>query len=169
MGKKGRELRQQKEAAAKYTFTMEQLRERDRQTIERFRQEITEDCRQKLEAEAERRQKLLDEYLEKEWKEREALVTDQTPLSDLMMMLLSLSTRVLIEKFHWKPIPENGVFDGRNKTAQFAKYLSEELNKITDDEMMDIRRYCEETYEMYGIKYISYLEKEEENNHDTEH
>lgn len=77
-----------------------------------------------------------------------------------MMMLLSLSSRVLIEKFHWKPIPEDGIFDGRNKTAQFAKYMSEELNEITEDENADIRRYCEETYEKYGIKYVAYLDNE---------
>ena len=32
---------------------------------------------------------------------------------------------------------------------------------VREDEDKDIRRYCDETYEMYGIKFVSENEKSE--------
>ena len=36
---------------------------------------------------------------------------------------------------------------------RFADYVVDELDKITQDENADIRRYCAETYDLYGVKF----------------
>ena len=159
MGKKGKELRDQKASSVKYTFTMEQLRERDRQTIERCKQQLKEDFARefgdRIAAEEKRLKDDVDKYLAEEWKKREELLRDTSSTSDLMSLLLCVSARVLIEKFKWKPIPKDGTYDNRNKIVRFSECVTEELNAMSEDDHKDIRNYCEETYELYGVKFKS--------------
>ena len=37
---------------------------------------------------------------------------------------------------------------------RFSDYLIDEINAIVEDETKDIRRYCDEVYEEYGVKFI---------------
>ena len=155
MGKKGAALRAERAANARYSFTGAELEARDRMLIDRYRKQIMEECTRKLEIQFEQNVKEVDEHIAEEWKKREAMFRDDGQrLSEILRLLLACSSRVLIEKFHWKPIPEDGNYDKRNRTYQFAKHLAAEVNDICTDESKDIRRYCEETYEKYGVKYL---------------
>ena len=159
MGKRGKALREAKASKTTYVFTREQLEHHDKLVCDNFRERIMEACVKKLQKKAEMAQKNIDAYLKEEWKKREALMkTEGDNLSEMLSLLLSISSRILIEKFHWKPIPKEGKFDGRNNTARFAKYYAEEVNSICSDEMKDIRKYCEEIFDLYGVRY----------SHDTE-
>ena len=71
----------------------------------------------------------------------------------ILALLLAVSCRVLIEKFHWKPIPKDGNYDRRNRTVQFCDCLVDEIQSITEDETKDIRRYCEEVRDEYGVEF----------------
>lgn len=149
MGKKGDLLRALKEQNTTYTFTKAQLMEHDKQV----KRDILLKAKEDLEAEARRQ---ADAYVQHEWSEREKLFVENHPMDNVMTMmslLLAVSSRVLIERFHWKPIPKDGVYDRRNRTMRFADYIVDELDKITRDVDADIRRYCEETYDLYGVKY----------------
>ena len=158
MGKKGDLLRAAKAQNTVYTFTREQLEEHDNFVRRQFKDRVREDVAKKVEADTEARKKEIDEYLRQEWKKREEIFNGINEGGDgffnILSLLLATSSRILIEKFHWKDIPKDGVFDKRNKTARFADYLVDEINKITQDENADIRRYVEETYQLYGIKFI---------------
>lgn len=155
MGKTGDALRAKRAATARYTFTGAELEARDRMILERYRKQVMDDCTKKLEEQFEQNVKEVDAHIAEEWKKREAMFADNGErLSEMLRLLLATSSRVLIEKFHWKPIPIDGNYDGRNKTYQFARYLAEEVNAITGDETKDIRQYCMETYDLYGVKYL---------------
>lgn len=155
MGKKGDALRAERAANARYTFTGAELEARDRMLIDRYRNQIMEDCTRKLEAQFEQNVKEVDEHIAEEWKKREAMFQDNgEKLSEVLRLLLATSSRILIERFGWKPIPKDGNYDGRNRTHRFAKCLAEEINMITGDETKDIRQYCDETYEKYGVKFL---------------
>lgn len=149
MGKKGDLLRAMKAQQTTYTFTKAQLMEHDK----KVKHDILMRAKDDLEAEARRQ---ADAYVQREWGEREKLFVQNHPMDNVMTMmslLLAVSSRVLIERFHWKPIPKDGDYDRRNRTVQFADYIVDELDKITRDVDADIRRYCEETYDLYGVKY----------------
>lgn len=149
MGKKGDLLRAMKAQQTTYTFTKAQLMEHDK----KVKHDILLQAKDDLEAEARRQ---ADLYVQTEWAEREKLFIENHPMDNVMTMmslLLAVSSRVLIERFHWKPIPKDGVYDHRNRTMRFADYIVDELDKITRDVDADIRRYCEETYDLYGVKY----------------
>lgn len=161
MGKKGKELREQRALNAKFTFTAAQLAERDQKLLESKRQEIIETVRRKFEAEIEHQENELDKLaikkrqeLEEEWQRREELFKDAGPISELMSLLLSVSSRVLVEQFKWKPIPKDGNYDRRHKLVQFNDALVKELTAIGSDQTKDIRKYCDETYELYGVRFI---------------
>ena len=161
MGKRGKALREAKASKTTYVFTREQLEHHDKLVCDNFRDRIMEDCEKKLQKKAEMTQKNIDAYLEEEWKKREALMkTEGDNLNEMLSLLLSISSRILIEKFHWKPIPKDEKYDGRNNTAKFAKYYAEEVNLICSDEMKDIRKYCEETFDLYVVRYSYGTESE---------
>lgn len=159
MGKKGDALRAQRAATARYTFTGAELEQRDKMIIERFRNDVMEKCQAELDRQVKeiesRHFEEMETFVADEWKKREALFQDNgEKLSEVLRLLLATSSRVLIERFGWKPIPIDGNYDGRNRTVRFSKYLAEEINTIVDDETKDIRRYCDETYEKYGVKFL---------------
>ena len=41
----------------------------------------------------------------------------------------------------------------RSKLLQFSEAIVKEVNRICGDENADIRKYRDETYELYGVKY----------------
>ena len=159
MGKKGDALRAQRAATARYTFTGAELEARDRMIIERFRNDVMDKCQKELDRQVKEIESKhfeeMETFVRDEWKKREALFQDNgEKLSEILRLLLACSSRVLIEKFHWKPIPIDGNYDGRNRTHRFAKYLAEEINDLCADETKDIRRYCDDVYEKYGVKFL---------------
>jgi hypothetical protein len=154
MGKNGDALRAAK-AQRLITFTREQLEAHD-QTVRsayaaQIKKVIEDDFRQKM---AENKA-AFDEYAKAEWKHREELFggTHNENLLTVLQLLLAAPSRVLIEHFGFPPVPKRKKI-GRNRTADFAELLAEEVSKITQDETRDIRDYCDEVYEKYGVKYI---------------
>lgn len=66
-------------------------------------------------------------------------------------VLMSVPARILCEKFHWKGVRDEN--DHRSKLLQFSEAVVKEVNRICGDENADIRKYRDETYELYGVKY----------------
>ena len=157
MGKKGELLRLQKKKSATYTFTGEQLEAHDRIVVEAATDKIKRDLMAKMEKEYAEREAYIKKVIADEWKAREELFRNddlEENFFTILSLLLATSCRVLIEKFHWKPIPKDGKYDRRNRTMRFSDCLIDEINSIVEDEMKDIRTYCDEVYEQYGVKFI---------------
>lgn len=151
-------LREAKKKEVTYTFTRAQLEEHDNFIRTQFKERCKADIIQKLDADIEARKKEIDDYLTEEWKRREEIFSGINEGGDgffnILSLLLATSSKVLIEKFHWKPVPKDSYFDKRLATARFGDYLVEEINAILEDENADIRRYCDKVYEDYGVKFI---------------
>lgn len=157
MGKKGDLLRAQKMQRSMYTFTREQLEEHDRIVVEHAKDKIKRDLMAKMEIEYAEREAHVKKVIEEEWKSREELFKGEDMADNfflILSLLLATSCRVLIEKFHWKPIPKDGKYDRRNYTMRYGDYLIDEINGIIEDETKDIRTYCDEVYDLYGVKFV---------------
>ena len=72
-------------------------------------------------------------------------------LGKVLALLMSVPARILCEKFHWKGVRDEN--DHRSKLLQFSEAVVAEVNRICGDENADIRKYRDETYELYGVKY----------------
>ena len=149
MGKKGDLLRQQKAQRTTYTFTREQLEEHDRQvrmaTIDRKRDELKSYARDVLDADFAERAKLL-----------EGSATDVTV--NVFSMLISISCRVLVEQFGWKPIWKHST--RRNRLARFVTAVQEETERLVNDELLDIRKYAAEAWDITGVRFEASEENE---------
>lgn len=141
MGKKGELLRAQKAQRATYTFTAEQLKEHDRQVrmaaIERKREDLKNYARDVLDKDFAERQKLLEGSAE-----------DVT--FTVFSMLISISTVVLVRDFGWKPIWKHTT--RRNRLARFVTAVQEEAERLVNDELLDIRKYAAEAWEITGVR-----------------
>ena len=103
--------------------------------------------------EAMKRQAVLDAK-EEEWKQREQEMSgenEQERIEKVLALLMSVPARILCEKFHWKGVRDEN--DHRSKLLQFSEAIVKEVNRICGDENADIRKYRDETYELYGVKY----------------
>lgn len=155
MGKKGDLLRALK-AQKSYTFTHEQLKEHDRVVAIDALKRAEVELKKKVDAEYAAKNAEIQQFITDEWKSREEIFMESHPndnVISIMGLLMATSSRVLIEKFGWKPIPKDGKYDRRNRTMRYADCLVDELQRIMNDENADIRRYCEETYDLYGVKF----------------
>ena len=141
MGKKGDLLRQQKAQRATYTFTREQLDEHDRQVrmaaIERKKTDLKQYARSVLDKDFAERQKLL-----------EGSAADVT--FNVFSMLISISCVVLVRDFGWKPIWKHTT--SRNRLARFVIAVQGETERLVNDELLDIRKYAADAWEMTGVK-----------------
>ena len=66
----------------------------------------------------------------------------------MVTLLQSISCRILIEQFGWPPAGKRA-----NRTTRFCESFVEEVNKITSNELMDIRKYNDEVERLYGIRF----------------
>ena len=76
---------------------------------------------------------------------------EQERIEKVLALLMSVPARILCEKFHWKGVRDEN--DHRSKLLQFSEAVVAEVNRICGDENADIRKYRDETYELYGVKY----------------
>ena len=148
MGKKGDALRAAKAQRVTYTFTAAQLEEHDRQV------RMAAIDRKKEDLKAYARQVISEDFAERE----KILSGDAADVTlNVFSMLISISYRVLVERFGWKPAPmrkdEDQGGDRRYKLTQFAYYVMGEVDRLTADELLDIRKYSEETYQITGVKF----------------
>lgn len=156
MGKKGAAMRAAKMQNTTYTFTKEQLEAHDKLILREFRERVVDDARKQVDDIMEEREKNAMQAAVDEWERREQAFRENHPLDNVvscMSLLMATTARVLIEKFHWKPIPEDGQYDGRNKMVQYCNAVADEVYKITDPENADILAYCDETYRLYGVRF----------------
>lgn len=65
---------------------------------------------------------------------------------------MSVPVKVLCEDFGWKsPRWEN---DMHNKLWRFVDAVIKEVNRVSDDQAIDIRRYGEEVTQKFGIEFV---------------
>lgn len=142
MGKKGDLLRAQKAQTRTYTFTSAQLEAHDMQ----IRQMTLKQRREELEAYARN-------YLEKDFEERNKLLTgDVTDVTlNVFSMLISISCKVLVEQFGWKPIWKHSTM--RNRLARFVVAVQKETEQLMNDDCLDIRRYAKQAYDITGVAF----------------
>ena len=164
MGKKGDLLRQQKRDTRTYTFTAAQLSEHDQMIIREKRDVLKRDLVEEMQQKYAEKQKEIDEHITEEWRKRAEQFQSGNRNDDFLeylSCLLSVSARVLVEKFRWKPIPKDGIYDRRNHLMRFSDYVIDEISKISEDDALDIRKYNDETYDLYGVKFTTVIEGEE--------
>ena len=142
MGKKGDLLRAQKAQTRTYTFTAAQLEEHDRQvrmmTLKRKQDELKAYAR---------------DVLDKDFEERQKLLTgDATDVTlNVFSMLISISCKVLVEQFGWKPIWKHSTM--RNRLARFVVAVQQETEQLVNDELLDIRSYAKKAYDITGVAF----------------
>lgn len=96
----------------------------------------------------------VNKKIDEEWKQRaEALggADAAERMEKVLGLLLSVPARILVDKFHWKPIRDEN--DRRSKLLQFSEAVVAEVDRICADDYADIRVYSQETYEKCGVKY----------------
>lgn len=142
MGKKGDALRAARAQKATYTFTAAQLEAHDKEvrmrTLERKKDELKAYAR---------------EILEKDFDEREKLlIGDATDVTiNVFSMLISISCKVLVEHFGWKPIWKHST--SRNRLSRFVLAVQQETEELLNDEMLDIRKYAMDAYDITGVMF----------------
>lgn len=152
MGRKGDALRAAKKQKTVYHLTGEQLEQRDKAVIEAYKRDL--DGRMKDAA---------DRYVREYFDKIGAEFTTGNERDDIDLMLtylLSVSVRVLIERFGWKPIKYNC---RPTRTECFINYVIDEVTAIREDDTKDIRDYAREVEQLYGVR----VRMEEEGNNDS--
>ena len=126
-----------------YQFTLEQIESMKRQAVLDAKEKMKEEIAKEI-----------DEHIQEEWKQREQEMSgenEQERIEKILALLMSVPARILCEKFHWKGVRDEN--DHRSKLLQFSEAIVKEVNRICGDENADIRKYRDETYELYGVKY----------------
>lgn len=157
MGRKGDALRAAKKQAARYSIggkivTNAELLQRDQAVIAAYRKD--------LEA---RMDQTASQYVRNYFDKIGAEFTTGNERDDIDLMLtylLSVSVRVLIERFGWKPIKYNC---RPTRTECFINYVIDEVTAIREDDTKDIRDYAREVEQLYGVR----VRMEEEGNNDS--
>lgn len=70
---------------------------------------------------------------------------------NLLSYMLAVCSRVLIERFGWKPVRYANC--RKTKTELFAEYVAEEIAALEADETKDIRKYAEDVEKQYGVRF----------------
>lgn len=135
-----RSARQQEAAEVRYQLTAKEIREIEKRAVESKKEQI--------------RDKIMQEVKE-EWKRREEMLSgeDDEVVLNVLSLLLAIPVKVLCEKFKWKPYPLNEEENKNSRILKFSQAVIKETNDIFADENADIRKYVEEVYQKYGIKY----------------
>lgn len=152
MGKKGEALRAAKLKNTVYTFTREQLEERDRAVEAAYKERYEDRLRAMFKAEQER----IDAEIAAEWKRREEIFGDRggnDSVYNLMALTIAVPIEVLIDEFGWRPLPPEGhKVHPSSRLARFVIRCEEILNEIAEDEKKDIRTYCDEVWKRTGVR-----------------
>jgi len=151
---KGSQMREQKKQSVTYTFTQEQLAQRDKAVIQEYKDRIMADMhRQADEINAE-----VQENIKQEWAAREKLFSSRgfdDNLVEIIALLISISARTLVEDFKWEALPKDGNYRRSRKLYRFCEAVAKRIMDICADENNDIRSYNDETYELYGVRFTA--------------
>ena len=156
MGKKGAAMRAAKMQNTTYSFTAAQLEEHDKMILREFRQRVVDDVSKQADEIFAEREKAAMQAAVEEWEKREKAFSENHPNDNAVScvsLLMATTARVLVERFGWKPIPKDGNYDRRNRLVQFCEAVTDEVYKITDPDNADILKYCDETYDLYGVRF----------------
>lgn len=170
MGKSGQALRDAKRKKIKYHWSDEDLRAHDAVVLREYRQRVVDDALEKLsarnKAEYAAEEERLKKMVEDEWEERKNLFMSDCPednFHETVSCTFAIAIRVLVERFHWKPLLEGERFDRRRNIVRFSDYCCEEIERIRKDDLQDIRKYNRETIEMYGVGFATAPDEEAAN------
>ena len=139
---------------AMYQYTAAQIEEIKRQAVIDRKEELKQILTVEFEEKWRDREEEVNRKIDEEWERRaEALGESDAAerMEKVLGLLLSVPARILVDKFHWKPVRDEN--DRRSKLLQFSEAVVVEVNRICADEHTDIRVYSQETYEKYGVKY----------------
>ena len=136
--------RENKMAQTRYEYTNEQIEQIKNQAVA----EAAERIKAKPRAE-------IDKHIDEEWRKREELFSgsDETErMQKALCLLMAVPVKILCEDFDWKrPRREN---DTQSKLWRFVDAIIKEVNKVSEDQSIDIRRYGEEVAQKYGIEFV---------------
>lgn len=155
MGKKGALLRQQKKDNTRYTFTGTELEEHDRQVIRGWQETAYPMLKKRAEEEARKHTQAVIAAIDARWDERREQFQSggwDTYFTNAISFFMSISCRVLIEQFGWKP-PNAGQHGRHTKIMKYAEALAETVTYIATDSELDIVQYAEETKRLYGLEF----------------
>ena len=154
MGKAGAALRAAKKETTVYTFTRAQLEARDESLKKEWREMFERESRRVVDRLMKERAAEMQKQIEEEWAKRAAEFNTGDREEDffsLLQYMLAIPVRVLVERFGWQPAVNGS--DGRYRLVRFADYVIEELERVSGDDLLDIRKYSEETAERYGVQF----------------
>lgn len=152
MGKNGDLLRAQKKQKTQFVITREWLEQHDKEVRENYKKIVYEEAQRWLDGERHK----VDEEIKKEWEQREkdfGGVDSQDRFLLTLGYMLSACCKVLCRDFHWTPLPKDKVADPRMKLVKLCTAIAKEVEIICDTPDMDIRNYCDDVYEEYGVKF----------------
>lgn len=136
--------RENKMAQTRYEYTNEQIEQIKNQAVA----EAAERIKAKTRAE-------IDKHIDEEWRKREEFFSssDETErMQKALCLLMAVPVKILCEDFDWKrPRREN---DMQSKLWRFVNAIIKEVNKVSEDQSIDIRRYGEEVAQKYGIEFV---------------
>ena len=139
MGKNGDRLRAEKDNRVVYHFSKAQLLEHDKMVA----QIAIEQRKKELRAVVDRN---VDEVMREYFNEEREI-----DIYKVLLYALSVSCKVLIERFGWSPIRKR--IDPRMRVFRFAMGVQEELEEIK--KYKDLRTYSKEVYDKYGVGWIT--------------
>ena len=137
-----------------YQYTAAQIEEIKRQAVQAQKEKLKKILTEEFEEKWKAKEAAVNQAIDEEWKRRAELLggTDAAErMEKVLGLLLSVPARILVDKFHWKPIRDEN--DRRSKLLQFSEAVVAEVNRICGDDYADIRVYSQETYEKCGVKY----------------
>ena len=152
MGKSGDALRAAKKHNATFMITRELLEAHDNSMKELYKKTARESAEKWIAQERER----IDKEIEEEWRQREkdfGGAGSEERFLNMLEYMLSVCTKVLIQEFGWKALPKDRNPHPATRIVRFSNAVAKEVDAICNDESMDIRKYTEDVYEQYGVKY----------------
>lgn len=122
-----------------YQYTAEQIAEIRRQAVLQRKAELDE---------------YVNKIVAKEFEERTKAIKGETTEETIQLvlcLLLAVPTKILCDKFGWQPVDAGS--DRRARLKRFAELVVAEVNRISDDEMIDIRDYAKQVLDECGVGY----------------
>ena len=156
MGKSGAKIRADKGKTKTYCLTREQLEACERAAVEAYKKQeeqlravkVMDAVREEFErkeaefkqTQREYYQQLQEEFFSGDFNEN---------FLNFMSYFFSISCRVLVEQFGWKPIKPHRT----TRTERYASALAREMDMIIEDPNMNVQTYAEEADRLYGFRF----------------
>ena len=152
MGKNGAAMREAKRNETKFVVSRAWLEDHDKEVRKNYREIVYSEAQKWLDGEMEKANK----EIEAEWKQREKDFGEPDSHDRFLFTLgymLSVACKVLIRDFNWTPLPKDKYITSRYRIYRFCKLVADEIADICEGEDNDIRDYCEDVYDKYGVKF----------------